>query len=229
MNQIDKSKQLAGEKAVECIEDGMTVGLGSGSTVNWMLKKLGERVEKGLRIKGIPTSLKTERLATELGIPLTNFSDVDKIDLAIDGADEVDAHLNLLKGGGGSLVREKIVDAAADKLIIIVDESKVVSRLGTFSLPVEVVPFGWELTARNISKLRCVPKLREIDNKVFVSNNDNYILDCKFAVIEQPKQLHVQLKSFVGVVETGLFIDMADKVIVAKQDNVEIRSRNMSY
>lgn len=229
MNQINKNKQLAGEKAIEFIEDGMTVGLGSGSTVNLMLKKLGERVEKGLIIKGIPTSLKTERLAKELGIPLTNFSDVDKIDLAIDGADEVDAQLNLLKGGGGSLVREKIVDAAADKLIIIVDESKIVSYLGAFSLPVEVVPFGWERTAGNISKLGCVPNLRKINNEIFVSNNHNYILDCKIAVIKQPKQLHAQLKSLVGVVETGLFADMADKVIVAKQDGIEIRSRNMSY
>src|SRR5690625_3907808 len=123
----------------------MIVGLGSGSTVNLMLQKLGQRVGEGLDIKGIPSSKKTERLATELGIPLTDITSVDRIDIAIDGADEVDSGLNLLKGGGGSLVREKIVDATADMLIIIIDDSKMVSELGDFPLPVEVVPFGWKI------------------------------------------------------------------------------------
>ena len=186
-----------------------------------MLRKLGESVKAGLDIKGIPTSIKTERLAKKFGIPLTQFSKVDQIDIAIDGADEIDNDFNLLKGGGGSLVREKIVDARAKQLIIIVDESKIVSQLGAFSLPVEVVSFGWELTAGNISELGCVPRLRKIDNEIFVSNNGNYILDCDFTEIKQPKQLHERLKLCVGVVETGLFTEMTDIVIVAKKDGLE--------
>lgn len=218
----EMNKKNAGEVAVKYIEDGMVIGLGSGSTVYWMLRKLGESVKAGLDIKGIPTSIKTELLAKEFGIPLTQFSKVDQIDIAIDGADEVDNDFNLLKGGGGSLVREKIVDARAKQLIIIVDESKIVSQLGAFSLPVEVVSFGWELTARNIFELGCVPRLRKIDNEIFVSNNGNYILDCDFTEIKQPKQLHEKLKLCVGVVETGLFTEMTDIVIVAKKNGLEI-------
>nr|WP_095742971.1 ribose-5-phosphate isomerase RpiA [Sediminibacillus massiliensis] len=209
-----ENKKAAGEEAVKYIKDGMVVGLGSGSTVNWMLKKLGERIKtEGLKITGIPTSLKTERLAKELGIPLTDFSDMEKIDVAIDGADEVDQHFNLLKGGGGSLVREKIVDAIADELIVIIDDSKRVDQLGAFPLPVEVVPFGWQVTANRIAELGCDPVLRKKDGEVFVSDNGNYILDCRFDHILDPEDLHKQLKSLVGVVETGLFTGMADKVI----------------
>ncbi|MBD1378918.1 ribose-5-phosphate isomerase RpiA [Metabacillus arenae] len=222
MEPKNNDKQIAGEEAVKFIKDGMTIGLGSGSTVNWMLKKLGERVKEGLNIKGIPSSLKTERLANELGIPLTDFSEVAQLDLAIDGADEVDSRLNLLKGGGGSLVREKIVDMAAKELIIIVDRSKVVPQLGAFPLPVEVLPFGWELTARNIAKLGCEPIIRKKEDQVFVSDNGNYILDCKFSAIKQPEILHEDLKRIVGVVETGLFIGMGVKVIVAKNGEIEL-------
>jgi ribose 5-phosphate isomerase A len=222
LEQRNIDKKIAGEEAVNFIKDGMTIGLGSGSTVNWMLRKLGELVKEGLQVKGIPSSLKTERLAKELGIPLTDFSKTSKIDLAIDGADEVDDQLNLLKGGGGSLVREKIVDDAAGELIIIVDGDKIVPQLGDFPLPVEVLPFGWEITAGNVSKLGCVPKLRETTDGVFVSDNGNYILDCKFDAIKQPKELHEELKQIVGVVETGLFINMASKVIVAKHGEIEI-------
>jgi len=218
-------KQIAAEKAVEFINNGMTVGLGSGSTVNWMLKKLSERIQDGLQIRGIPSSLKTEKLAKELGIPLTDFSYVKKIDIAIDGADEVDEGLNLLKGGGGSLVREKAVDAIADELIIIVDKSKIVSQLGAFDLPVEVLPFGWEHTAVRISKLGCVPSLRKKDNQAFVSDNGNYILDCKFNRIQNSKQLHENIKRLIGVVETGLFPDMANKVIVSENGEITIISR----
>ncbi|ASN04443.1 ribose-5-phosphate isomerase RpiA [Virgibacillus necropolis] len=215
------NKKLAAEAAVTYIKSGMTVGLGSGSTVNWMLKKIGELVQDGLTIKGIPSSIKTETLAREYGIPLTDFSNVTTIDLAIDGADEIDDQLNLLKGGGGSLVREKIVDAMASELIIIADQSKIVSQLGAFSLPVEIVPFGFELTARNIAELGGVPTLRKKDNRVFVSDNGNYILDCKFDNIQNPKRLHEKLKLLVGVVETGLFVGMTDKLIVARNGKIE--------
>jgi len=215
-------KKLAAEESVAYIKNGMIIGLGSGSTVNLMLQRLGQRVGEGLDIKGIPSSKKTERLATELGIPLTDISSVDRIDIAIDGADEVDSELNLLKGGGGSLVREKVVDATADKLIIIIDDSKMVSELGDFPLPVEVVPFGWKITAQNIANLGAVTSLRKKGRNVFVSDNGNYILDCKFDKITEPKKLHEAIKQMVGVVETGLFVKMADKVVKARNGRVMI-------
>lgn len=222
LSKMENNKKLAGEASLEFIKDGMTIGLGSGSTVNWMLKKLGERVREGLDIKGIPTSLKTERMAKEFGIPLIDFSSVYKIDLAIDGADEIDPHFNLIKGGGGSLVREKLIDIEATEFIVIADESKLVSYLGAFSLPVEVLPFGWQQTLARISSLGGNPKLRMKDTEVFISDNGNYIFDCDFGIIEEPKRLHEQLKLLVGVVETGLFVDMVRKVIVGRNNRMEI-------
>ncbi|WP_306798540.1 ribose-5-phosphate isomerase RpiA [Oceanobacillus saliphilus] len=222
LTQMELNKKSAGEEAVKYIENGMTIGLGSGSTINWMLQKLGESVKEGLDIKGVPTSIKTELLAKGLGIPLVDFSEVTQIDLAIDGADEVDPGLNLLKGGGGSLVREKIVDAIAGQLIVIVDDSKVVKQLGDFPLPIEILPFGWEVTAKRIADFGCVPNLRKKDNDVFVSDNGNYILDCTFDQITQPKKLHQDLKLLVGVVETGLFVDMTDKLIIGRNGKIDM-------
>jgi ribose 5-phosphate isomerase A len=222
VEEVDWKKKLAGEKAVDYIKDGMTLGLGSGSTVYWTLKRLGDLVKEGMDIKGVPSSLRTEGWAREFGVPLTDFSNVKQLDLAIDGADEVDQQFNLVKGGGGSLVREKIVNAASDKLIIVVDESKLVTALGKFALPVEVVPFGWEVTAARISELGCEPILRKRGNQVFVSNNGNYILDCPFDVIKNASELHAVIKKLVGVVETGLFIDMTEIVIVGTDDGVTI-------
>ncbi|MGX9933320.1 ribose-5-phosphate isomerase RpiA [Virgibacillus salarius] len=218
-------KQLAAEAAVKYIQTGMTIGLGSGSTVNYMLEALAKRIKEGMDVKGIPSSVKTEKLARKLGIPLIGFSKATKIDLAIDGADEVNSSLQLTKGGGGSLVREKIIDVAATKLIIIVDYSKMVTHLGSFPLPVEVVPFGWEKTAERIAAFGCNPKLRKSDQDVFISDNHNYILDCQFDLIEQPEQLHEQLKQTVGVVETGLFVNMTDMVIAAKNGIIDTRHR----
>jgi len=212
-------KKIAAEKAVEIIKDDMVIGLGSGSTVYWFLKSLGEAVEKGLRITGIPSSRRTEAWAKEFGIPLTTFSEVRQLDIAVDGADEVDSKLNLIKGGGGSLLREKIVDAASKELIIIVDHTKIVTELGRFPLPVEVVQFGWEVTAQKIAKLGCTPELRIRNGEVFVSDNGNYILDCQFESIPTPREVHQQLKQIIGVVETGLFIEMTDKVIVSGENN----------
>ena len=223
---MDNDKRIAAEEAVKFVKNGMTVGLGSGSTVNLMLKKLSERVKEGLHIKGIPSSKKTERLAKELGIPLTDFSTTTHIDLAIDGADEIDKELNLIKGGGGSLVREKIVDACADELIIIADSTKLVPKLGAFSLPVEVIPFGFEVTVKSIEKIGGIPSLRMKENQVFISDNRNYILDCDFGLIDDAIQLHERLIKLVGVVDTGLFGEMADKVIVARNGNIEIHTRN---
>ncbi|WP_261134373.1 ribose-5-phosphate isomerase RpiA [Bacillus sp. Marseille-Q3570] len=217
-------KRKAAEEAVKKLKNGMTVGLGSGSTVEWMLKKLGEEVGKGLQITGITTSKKTEHLARKYGIPLTSLSKTTHVDIAIDGADEVDPDLNLLKGGGGALVREKIVASLAEQLIIIVDSSKMVSRLGYAPLPVEVVPFGWEATVRKIEEFGGRPSLRRTDGQVFVSDNGNYILDCRFDQIEQPALFHEKLKQLTGVVDTGLFPAMADQVIISRDGKIETLS-----
>lgn len=224
--QATEKKRQAAEKAVEYIEDGMNIGLGSGSTVYWMMSKLGERIRDGLRVKGIPSSKRTEMWAEEFGIPLTTFSKVKTLDLAIDGADEVDPHLNLTKGGGGSLLREKLVDAASNRLIIVVDDSKMVSRLGRFPLPVEVVPFGWETTAERISEFQVTPTLRKNEDGVFITNNGNYILDCPYQQIEDPHALHQQLKGMLGVVETGLFLNMTDIVLVGHDDGIRVIEKN---
>lgn len=225
LSSTELMKKAAGEKAAEFVRDGMILGLGSGSTVYWLLKRLGERVQEGLTIKGIPSSLRTEGWAKEFNIPLTDFSEVQDLDLAIDGADEIDPDFNLTKGGGGSLLREKLVDIQAKKLIIIADESKLVQQLGKFPLPVEVVPFGWEATAKRIAALGATPVLRKRDGQVFVSNNSNYILDCQFQSIPNPAELHKQLKLLLGVVETGLFIDMTDTVIIAGKEEVKVLNK----
>jgi len=220
--QIDAKKRAVGEKAVEYIKDGMVLGLGSGSTVYWMLKKLGEYVNEGLEITGVPSSLRTEGWAKEFGIPLTTLSEARRLDLAIDGADEVDPSFNLIKGGGGSLLREKLVNDAANQVLIVVDDSKLVNQLGAFPLPVEIVPFGWENTAEKISKLHCRPNLRKIDGEIFITNNGNYILDCEFNKIIDSVMLHQSLKMILGVVETGLFIQMADVILVSGKNGVRI-------
>lgn len=221
----DKNKIAAGERAVEFIQDGMVLGLGSGSTVYWTLKKLGELVDQGLNVKGIPSSKRTEGWAKEFNIPLTDFSQIQTLDLAIDGADEIDPSFNLTKGGGGSLVREKIVDANAKKLIIVADESKLVPILGKFPLPVEVLPFGWEVTAKKISEMGVKTVLREREGRVFVSNNGNYILDCHFNLISNPESLHQELKQMLGVVETGLFNNMTHTVITSGTEGVKVQHR----
>lgn len=222
----DLYKKAAAEKAAEYVEDGMVLGLGSGTTVYWLLKRLGELVDQGLNIKGIPSSLRTEGWAKEFGIPLTDFSEVETLDLAIDGADEIDPDFQLTKGGGGSLVREKLVNAHAKQVIIIADQSKMVDHLGAFALPVEVLQFAWQRTADKIAAFGAKPVLRERDGEVFVSNNGNYILDCAFGSIEDPRALHKELKLLLGVVETGLFIDMTDKVILAGPEGARVLNKD---
>jgi ribose 5-phosphate isomerase A len=222
----DFYKKAAAEKAVEYVEDGMVLGLGSGTTVYWFLKRLGELVDQGLNIKGIPSSLRTEGWAKEFGIPLTDFSEVKTLDLAIDGADEIDPGFQLTKGGGGSLLREKLVNAHTKRVIIIADESKMVDHLGSFPLPVEVVPFAWQRTADKIEALGGIPVLRHRNGEVFISNNGNYILDCSFGRIEDPRTLHTRLKLLLGVVETGLFIDMTDIVILAGPEGAKVLNKN---
>ena len=219
------AKEVAGVKAAEFVKDGMTVGLGTGSTVYWTIRRLGERVHTGLRIRGIPTSQRTEELARELEIPLVSFEEVAELDVTIDGADEVTATLDLIKGGGGALLREKLVAAASRHLVIVVDGSKRVPVLGAFPLPVEVVPFAWGVTIRRLAAFGCVPSLRVRGDAPFVTDNGNYIVDCAFGSISDPLSLHRELKLLPGVIETGLFIGMANTLVLGSQNGVEVRQR----
>ena len=216
-------KQIAAQEAVSRIKDGMVIGIGSGSTVNEMLRFLAKRIElEGIRVSGIPSSLKTERLAKELEIPLTTFAAHQKVDIAIDGTDEVDYNLHLIKGGGGSLVREKMVDMVADKFIVIADQSKMVKQLGNVAVPVEIVPYGWQATEKRLEQIGCQTNLRYRNGEIFVSDNQNYIIDCKFTEIKEPARLHESIKRLVGVVETGIFTDMVHETIIVDQGNISV-------
>ena len=222
------AKKAAAEKAVEAIVNGMIVGLGTGSTAKFAIEKIGERIAlEGLQIKAIATSSGSEALARQVNIPIISFAEIDMIDITIDGADEVDENLNLIKGGGGALLREKIVAANSKKMIVVADDSKLVKQLGKFPLPVEVITFGFEAVLKKLEKLGCKAVLRMKDGAVYITDNGNYIIDCAFNKIEQPASLHDQINSIVGVVENGLFIHLANKVIVASQDgNTFIIERN---
>lgn len=211
-------KQLAAEKAAEYVQDGMKVGLGTGSTAYWAIRKLGERVSEGLQITAVATSQASEDQARELGIPLVAFSDVDSLDLTIDGADELDGALQLIKGGGGALLREKIVAMGSARMIVVADESKAVTTLGKFPLPVEIVPFAWEWTVAALAKLGCKTELRRSGEDLYKTDNGNYIADCRFEAIESAAELALALQRIPGVVEHGLFIGIADLAIIGKSD-----------
>lgn len=218
-----KAKKLTGEKAAEYVKDGMIIGLGTGSTAYYAIKKVGEMVREGLNIKAVPTSKETAELAAEEGIELVELADVKELDLVIDGADEVDPNFNLIKGGGGALLREKIVASAAEELIIVVDESKLVKHLGAFPLAVEVTPFSWEYTKMMIEKFSCRAKIRKENGDIFKTDNNNYILDCDFGQIDDPIKVAVELNKIPGVVENGIFAEMAEIVVVGYDDgHVEV-------
>lgn len=211
-------KQIAAERAAEYIQDGMKVGLGTGSTAYYAICRLGERVRDGLRIQAVATSEASDKLAREWGIPIVPFDQIGRLDITIDGADEVDPDFNLIKGGGGALLREKIVAANSDKLIIVADGSKAVKRLGRFPLPVEVVPFASEWTFSALEKLGCRPAWRMNGEERYLTDNGNLIADCHMGAIEHAAELNVRLNMLPGVVDNGLFVDMADTVILAKED-----------
>lgn len=210
--------------AVSEIKDGMVVGIGTGSTIELLLPHIAKLLDDGATITGVCTSNKTALLAKELGITIVNVNDVDHIDVAIDGADEFDPQLNLIKGGGGALFREKVIDEMAERFVVIADETKQVDYLGqTFKLPVEVDRFNWMLVAKKIEKdTKAKVSRRNVEDITFITDNDNYILDVELPPNTNPYDMHEYLIHLTGVLETGYFLDLADRVIVGKQEGVEI-------
>jgi len=222
-DRIEAEKRAAAEAAALRVTDGMVVGLGTGSTADFAIRKLSERVAAGLRISGVPTSRRSEDLARRLGIPLVRLQDVERIDLTIDGADEIDPEsLALIKGQGGALVREKLVAVASSAVIIVADATKIVERLGgRHPVPVEVLTYGWRVPLTGISALGGLSTLRtNADGTPVVTDNGNYILDVMFGSIEAPDRLAYALKALTGVVDHGLFIDIADCALVATNGDV---------
>jgi ribose 5-phosphate isomerase A len=222
---MDRGKRAAALKALEYVREGMTLGLGTGSTAAHFVELLGERVRAGLHIRGIPTSSRTREQAAKLGIKLTTFAETSRIDLTIDGADEIDPQLRLVKGGGGALLHEKIVAAASDEFLVIADSTKEVPALGgTMPLPVEVIPFGWQVVYRRLEPLEAHPVLRtNRAGQPFLTDEGNHILDCHFGVIPDPERTAATLLSIPGVVDHGLFLKMATFAIIGDGDRTLIR------
>jgi len=235
LSPIDKAKFVAAKRAIDFVEDGMRVGLGTGSTAAWMVRCLAEVVRQdGLKIRAVPTSTRTAALARELGIEVVSLDEAKWLDLTIDGADEFDGDLNLIKGGGGALLQEKIVATASDQMIVIADAGKEVGALGAFPLPVEVIPFGWQTTKAlieemlvSIDVLGRSTSLRMNGDRPFVTDEGNHILDLHLGRIGNARQLAMVLNQVPGVVENGLFIDICDVVVVGYGDGrVETRDIN---
>ena len=221
----DQLKRAAALRAIEEVEDGMVVGLGTGSTAAFVVEGLARRVAAGLRVVGIPTSERTAAHARRLGIPIATFAEHQRLDLTIDGADEVQlGSLDVIKGLGGALLREKIVAAASDRLAIVVDQEKLVERLGEHTpVPVEVTQFGWQVTAIALARLGCTPERRYgAGEQPFVTDGGNFILDCRFGPISDPARVENELARIVGVVESGLFVARSALVFVAAPTGVEV-------
>ncbi len=235
LSPIDKAKFVAAKRAVDYIEDGMRVGLGTGSTAAWMVRCLGDLVQnEGLNITGVPTSTRTAELARGLGINITTLDEAKWLDVTIDGADEYDADLNLIKGGGGALLQEKIVATASDMMVVIADIGKQVETLGAFPLPIEVIPFGWQTTKALVEEtligldvLGRTTSLRMNGDAPFVTDEGNFILDLHLNRIGNPRQMSLVLNQIPGVVENGLFIDICDAVVIGFGDGkVQVRDIN---
>ena len=222
----DQAKFVAARRACEFVEDGMRLGLGTGSTAEWMVRCLADRIDKeGLRVKGVPTSNRTADLAKELGIETISLDQAGQLDLTIDGTDEFDENLNLVKGGGGALLQEKVVAAASDKMIVIADTGKSVNQLGKFPLPVEVLGFGINSSQSLVEKLlhsqdvdQSIIKIRMSNNLPFITDEGNYILDLHLGRIGDPATLNVTLNQVPGVVENGLFVNMCDLILIGDED-----------
>jgi ribose 5-phosphate isomerase A len=221
----EEAKKRVALEAVKHVQDDFIVGLGSGSTAAYVIQQIGEKIRlEGLRILGVPTSHQAMMLAVHCGVPLTTLNEHPQLDLAIDGADQVDRELNLIKGGGGALTREKIVASAARQFVIVADETKLVERLGTnHTIPVEVLPFAVPTVMVKLRELKGKPVLREGGGKVgpLVTDNGNFVVDVDFGPVDDVKELHLQLKLIPGVIETGLFVGMADVIYLGKPDGVE--------
>jgi len=235
LSPIDTAKFVAAKRALDYVESGMRLGLGTGSTAAWMVRILGEMVrDEGLKIIGVPTSDRTADLARKVGVPITTLDQVKWLDLTIDGADEFDSNLNLIKGGGGALLQEKIVATASDHMVVISDVSKEVETLGAFPLPVEIVSFGWETTKAlieeammNVDVMGRGASLRLNHDRPFVTDEGHYILDLHLKRIAQPRKLALILNQIPGVVENGLFIDVCDTIVIGHGDgHVEVRDIN---
>ena len=221
-------KRLAAERAVTYVTDGMTVGLGTGSTARLMIAALGARVTAGLRIRAVATSERSAVQARSLGIEVLTLDDVPRLDLTIDGADEIDlATFGLIKGLGGALLREKIVARAGKLLIIIADESKLAPRLGLHTpVPVEIIPFGWRQTAAALGALGCTPTVRRaVDNTPYLTDGGHYILDCACGPLADPTATEQAIKAITGVVESGLFLGMAGRLVIAGPAGVQVYER----
>jgi ribose 5-phosphate isomerase A len=221
----DELKRAAAMRAIEEVKDGMVLGLGTGSTAAFVVEGLGARVAQGLRVVGIPTSERTATQARRLGIPIATFAEYQRLDLTIDGADEVQlGTLDLIKGLGGALLREKIVAAASSRLVIVVDQEKLVERLGEHTpVPVEVTQFGWQATAVALAQLGCVPERRyAAGEQPFITDGGNYILDCRFGPLADPRTVERNIALTVGTVESGLFVGRSSMVVVASASGVEV-------
>ena len=223
----DREKEAAARASLQYVKDGQVVGLGTGSTAAYFIKLLGEKVQKGLRIRGIPTSDRSRELALSLGIPVITLDDCQEIDVTVDGADEVDPQLRLIKGGGGALLREKIVASVTKQMVVVADASKQVERLGKFPLPVEVIRFAQAVIAKRIGTLGAEVKLRmTAEGTPFVTDENNHILDCWFGEIRDADALARTLSDMPGIVEHGLFIGMASVVLFARGNEiVELKRR----
>ncbi len=218
----DEAKALVGRRAAELVEDGMAVGLGTGTTSAMFIKALGERVRAGLKIRCVASSDASTSLGRSLGMDVVTLEELPQLDLYIDGADEVGPGLALIKGGGGALLREKIVASAADRFVVVVDSSKVVPVLGRFPLPVEVVKMALPLVERKLSDLGLSPKLRHhADGSLYLTDEGNFILDCACGMITEPEETAAEIRGIVGVVEHGLFLGMASLALVAGDGGVE--------
>jgi ribose 5-phosphate isomerase A len=218
----DQKKQIAAEHAVSLIENKMKVGLGTGSTAKFAVLALGKRVREGLKVTGVPTSEATRALAVAEGIPVASFDDVERLDLCFDGADEADRNLNLTKGGGGALLREKVVAYASERFYCIVDDGKLVDKLHAFPLPIEVIPFALKVVERSLRRLGLEPALRQREGKTYVTDNGLWILDCKTPPLDDPPRLAAALSSIPGVAEHGLFCGMVHTLIAGTDDGVKV-------
>lgn len=217
----ETQKRMAAEAAVEYIEDGQTVGLGTGSTMSYVIKALGRKVQEGLDIRCLGSSVKTEMLADQNGLKLLSSYDIESIDIAIDGADQITSKFQMIKGGGGALHREKVILLSSKQNIIVVDESKMVPKFGGFPLPIEVTQFSCPIVYSFLESQGFDPSIRAGENQsLFITDNANNIIDCSITDIDNPADLEINIKSLSGVVEVGLFLDLVDMVIVGGKEGV---------